>query len=223
MLSKPYKLIHKVDINKYYVMELDGYNQYLAIESIFYLRNQPKAKPKEKTQGLKLLRFSAPVLALMASYTEVEELERTVLHGKEEIKYKKIDISAIRNWLNDIMQDSDELKDSTTLSISAPETYENDTVKALQMEGFEVFGVIQEGSRTDTVLMVKQNPLGIFRILELVLTGKEEKSLVTANTFTFNKEIAEKVIDTLDDFKPKKSNKKIEEELDKIEKEKEND
>ena len=214
MLKKPFKLIHKVDINRYYVVEFDRYNRFIATESIFFVKNNPTAKPKEMTQGMKLLRLSAPILGLLVGYYElpVEREEKKDI-GIEKF-YPRMDLDPIRVWINELIESQGDVKEGQYGGITTPTEYDNPTVKALVDEGYEIMGVLEEGSRTDTVLLVKQNPLGIFRVAELVLTGKETgKSVVSLTTHTFNKDIAVKILDDLDNFRTKKSNTQIDKEL----------
>lgn len=214
MLKKPFKLIHKVDINRYYVVEFDRYNRFIATESIFFVKNNATAKPKEMTQGMKLLRLSAPILGLLVGYYElpVEREEKKDI-GIEKF-YPRMDLDPIRVWINELIESQGDLKEGQYGGITTPTEYDNPTVKALVDEGYEIMGVLEEGSRTDTVLLVKQNPLGIFRVAELVLTGKETgKSVVSLTTHTFNKDIAVKILDDLDNFRTKKSNTQIDKEL----------
>lgn len=216
MLKKPFKLIHRVDINRYYVVELDRYNRFIATESIFFLKNNPSAKPKEMTQGMKLLRLSAPVLGLLVGYYELPVTEEKKTDQGVEKYYPKINLDPIRKWINELIETQEDLKEGQYGGITTPTEYDNPTVKALLEEGYEIIGVIEEGSRTDTVLLVKQNPLGIFRIAELVLTGKETgKSVVSLTTHTYNKDIAVKVLNDLDNFRSSKSNTQIDKELEK--------
>jgi hypothetical protein len=214
MLKKPFKLIHKIDINRYYVVEFDRYNRYITTESIFFFKNNPNAKPKEMTQGIKMLRLSAPVLGILVGYYELPVEVETKRDKHIERYYPRMNIDPIRKWIMSLLESQEDLKDGQYQGITTPETYDNPTVKALIEEGFEMVGVIAEGSRTDTVILLKQNPLGIFRVAELVLTGKETgKSVVSLTTHTFNKDIAVKILDDLDNFRTKKSNKEIDKEL----------
>ena len=214
MLKKPFKLIHKVDINRYYVVEFDRYNRFIATESIFFVKNNPTAKPKEMTQGMKLLRLSAPILGLLVGYFELPVEREEIKDKHTERYYPKINLDPIRKWIMDLIESQEDLKEGQYGGITTPTEYENPTVTALIEEGYEIIGVIEEGSRTDTVLLVKQNPLGIFRVAELVLTGKETgKSVVSLTTHTFNKDIAVKILNDLDNFRTKKSNTQIDKEL----------
>lgn len=216
MLKKPFKLIHKVDINRYYTVEFDRYNRYLATESIFLLKNTATAKPKERTQAMKLLRLSAPILGLFVGYYELPVEEQKEKSGVIEKYYPHLDLKPIKEWINELIESQEDLKEGQYGGITTPDDYDNPTVKGMLEEGFEILGVIEEGSRTDTLLLVKQNPLGIFRVAELILTGKETgKSLVSMTTHTYNKEIAMKVIENLDSFSSKKSNTRIEKEMEK--------
>jgi len=216
MLKKPFKLIHRVDINRYYVVEFDRYNRFIATESIFFVKNNPSAKPKEMTQGMKLLRLSAPVLGLLVGYYELPvEREEKKEAGVEKF-YPKMNLDPIRAWIQSLIESQEDLKEGQYGGITTPTEYDNPTVKALIEEGYEIIGVVEEGSRTDTVLLVKQNPLGIFRIAELILTGKETgKSVVSLTTHTFNKEIAMKILKDLDNFRTNKSNTQLDKELEK--------
>lgn len=219
MLQKPFRLLNRVDLNRYYVMELDDYNRYLATEGIFFLRKNAGAKPKERTQTLKLLRLSAPVLGLFIGYFQIQPTEEREYNGIKEKIYPRMDLTPVKRWINELMESQEDLKDGQYTGITTPDAYDNITVRALEQEGYELFAVIEEGSRTDTVLMVKQNPLGIFRIAELVLTGQEEKTTVSMNTHTFNKDIVVRVIENLDNFSSKLTNHQIDKIL---EREKEN-
>jgi hypothetical protein len=216
MLNKPFQLIHKIDFNRYYVVEFDRYNRFIATETIFYLKNNPNSKAKEKTQGLKMLRLSAPILGLLIGYSQLPVSEEINKGIEAEKLYKRLDVDFIKAWINDLIGTQGDLKDGQYEGISTPDTYENPTVQALIQEGYEILSVIQEGSRTDTVLLIKQNPLGIFRVAELVLTGKETgKTLVSMTTHTLNKDIATKIIEKLDNFRTKKTNTQIEKEIEK--------
>jgi hypothetical protein len=214
MLKKPFRLLHKVDINRYYVVEFDRYNRFIATESIFFVKNNPNAKPKEMTQGMKLLRLSAPVLGLLVGYYELPVEREESKNDTVEKYYPKMDLNPIREWINQLIESQADLKEGQYGGITTPSEYDNPTVKALIEEGYEVIGVLEEGSRTDTVLLVKQNPLGIFRIAELILSGKETgKSVVSLTTHTFNKEIAMKILENFDNFRTNKSNTQIDKEL----------
>jgi len=214
MLRKPFRLLHKVDINRYYVVEFDRYNRFIATESIFFVKNNPNAKPKEMTQGMKLLRLSAPVLGLLVGYYELPVEREESKNDTVEKYYPKMDLNPIREWINQLIESQADLKEGQYGGITTPSEYDNPTVKALIEEGYEVIGVLEEGSRTDTVLLVKQNPLGIFRIAELILSGKETgKSVVSLTTHTFNKEIAMKILENFDNFRTNKSNTQIDKEL----------
>jgi hypothetical protein len=214
MLKKPFRLLHKVDINRYYVVEFDRYNRFIATESIFFVKNNPNAKPKEMTQGMKLLRLSAPVLGLLVGYYELPVEREESKNDTVEKYYPRMDLNPIREWINQLIESQEDLKEGQYGGITTPSEYDNPTVKALIEEGYEIIGVLEEGSRTDTILLVKQNPLGIFRIAELVLTGKETgKSVVSLTTHTFNKEIAMKILENFDNFRTNKSNTQIDKEL----------
>jgi hypothetical protein len=214
MLKKPFRLLHKVDINRYYVVEFDRYNRFIATESIFFVKNNPNAKPKEMTQGMKLLRLSAPVLGLLVGYYELPVEREESKNDTVEKYYPKMDLNPLREWINQLIESQADLKEGQYGGITTPSEYDNPTVKALIEEGYEIIGVLEEGSRTDTVLLVKQNPLGIFRIAELILSGKETgKSVVSLTTHTFNKEIAMKILENFDNFRTNKSNTQIDKEL----------
>jgi hypothetical protein len=214
MLRKPFRLLHKVDINRYYVVEFDRYNRFIATESIFFVKNNPNAKPKEMTQGMKLLRLSAPVLGLLVGYYELPVEREESKNDTVEKYYPKMDLNPLREWINQLIESQADLKEGQYGGITTPSEYDNPTVKALIEEGYEIIGVLEEGSRTDTVLLVKQNPLGIFRIAELILSGKETgKSVVSLTTHTFNKEIAMKILENFDNFRTNKSNTQIDKEL----------
>lgn len=213
MLAKPFKLIHKIDINRYYHVMFDPYNQFVVTESIFYLRHNPNAKPKEKTQALKMLRLSAPVLSLVIGYAGLPPIEKDKGAGPENF-YPKMDLSPVKEWINTLIESQKDLKDGQFQGITTPDTYENETIKALvEKEGFEILGVLDEGSRTDTVLLVKQNALGVLKIIEAVVSGKEEKSVVSVQTHVFNVDICKKLVDSFAHPSTKKSNKELEKEL----------
>ena len=165
---------------------------------------------------MKLLRLSAPVLGLLVGYYELPVEREESKNDTVEKYYPRMDLNPIREWINQLIESQEDLKEGQYGGITTPSEYDNPTVKALIEEGYEIIGVLEEGSRTDTILLVKQNPLGIFRIAELVLTGKETgKSVVSLTTHTFNKEIAMKILENFDNFRTNKSNTQIDKELEK--------
>jgi hypothetical protein len=210
MLKKPYRLIHKIDLNRYYILAIDPINKFLATETIVPFHTGDKKKTQEFSQALKLFRMSAPVLATLVTFDQLPNISEV----KGEELYPTIQFSTVRENLLDLIKQHGN-EDPQFQSISIPEAYDNAVVTSLVEEGCEIIGVIREGSRTDTVLLMKQTNIGIIRFYEVIVSGADKKTVISFITHTFNKEVVRRVLNGFDQTNKGQPNKKIDKEEEK--------
>jgi hypothetical protein len=84
-MNKNYKKFYEIGSNRYYTLEADD-ELFLATETVVPVKNiLPFMKPKQMTQGLKLLKISAPVLTLMTLVADCKPLDEQVEHTPDEL------------------------------------------------------------------------------------------------------------------------------------------
>lgn len=113
-MNKKYELFYEKGQNRYYTLIADG-ETYLATESVIPVARMFRfLKPKNMTQGLKLLKFSTPIAFLMRELTEIKKEKGQRGVSEDMIRYTKIDNDKLKNdiykcYENVIKEQRDEL------------------------------------------------------------------------------------------------------------------
>lgn len=190
MLPKPYSLVNKLGINRYYTLDVNDMT-YIAIESIVGVPKniRPKGVKAEFTQALKLLPLHSPIVMLLGIVMNLNSNGKRVNKmGFEEDFYDLLNLDAIRELIKKYYDDhKDEMDNSHKERFLFPDTVPNDAVENFISTGYNILFVDKEGSRTHTVWLVTTSDLGDVRFLELVLSGPNGYDfLLQTTTYVFD-------------------------------------
>ena len=113
-MNKKYELFYEKGQNKYYTLFADG-ETYLATESVIPVARRFRfLKPKNMTQGLKLLKFSTPIAFLLNELVNVKKVKGQRNVPEDLIKYeiinnKKVKEDIYSSYANIIKEQRDDL------------------------------------------------------------------------------------------------------------------
>ena len=201
MLKKPYKLVFKKGINRYYTLGIND-EKFLAIETVVNVPKPARLRgmAKEFTQALKLLPLSSPILYMLMAFNMidgVEEVENEL--GFKEQRYPLIDIAALRDMIKKYL---DEHKNDIDASLfnrySFVDSVNNDFVKALIGQGYNILFVDKEGSKTNTIWLVRSSILGGVRLFELITSGGDGFDvLLHSTTYSLDIPLIKEIMGTI--------------------------
>lgn len=190
MLPKPYSLIDKIGINRYYTLDVNDMT-YVAVESVVNVpkKIRPKGVKAEFTQALKLLPLHSPIVMFLSVMMNLNSNGKRVNKmGFEEDFYDLVDIDALRGLIKNYYDThKDEMDDSHKDRFLFPDTIQNDAVKNFISTGYNILFVDKEGSRTHTIWLVTTSDLGDVRFLELIVSGPNGYDfLLQTTTYVFD-------------------------------------
>jgi hypothetical protein len=173
-MDKSYKKFYEIGNNRYYTLTADQ-ELYIATES--FIKVAPRfsfLKPKTLTQGLKLLKLTAPIAILfgLVANAELDGKRNKKDTAEELLKYKKVKHSVVRDlikaaYMDTIELQKEELNEWLKVMRTKVEEKISDKKGAVNAKEFEdrmqVFY-----NRYDNALNVieKNNPLGKTVILD---------------------------------------------------------
>lgn len=200
MLKKPYYLLEKRGVNRYYLINANS-EAYLAIEGVFFAPYQGKKKAdsrlKEVTQDLRVLKITPVILATIKSLADTAplgEVENNM--GYKEKRYPPVLATAVKDSMRAYYDRAKAQYDlsQVPLTFEFHDTHENKVIKELIAEGFELLSVEKEGSAVDTVTLMKSSPLGTLRFLQIVAAGRNGSIVSSASTYTIDVPLAKLIV-----------------------------
>lgn len=199
MLKKPYELLLKKEINRYYLLPLPDVNM-VAVETVMKTRGW-FGREKDLTVALDMIPLNSALLAVFLEFLNLKQVGEKVISDDipAEIIYANIDIKPIRNKLKKLASGID----TNFVYGGIPS---NDTVKELISEGYQMVGTHNIGSHAREVWLMKSNDFGVLHVMRVFLHGKKGvDSVAYAKLSLFDKELVQSIISKI-------TNKKFEEE-----------
>lgn len=191
MLKKPYELLLKKEINRYYLLPLPDVNM-VAVETVMRTRGW-FGREKEFSVALDMIPISSGLLAIFLEFIKLEPIgEKTIADDMPSEKiYGSLNIKPIREKLKKIAKDIDTNFNYTGVT-------SNDTVKEIIEEGYQMLGVQTIGSHAREVWLVKTNDFGTLHVMRVFLHGKKTvDSVGFAKLNLFDQELVKLILEKI--------------------------
>jgi hypothetical protein len=191
MLKKPYQLLLKKEINRYYLLPLPDSNM-VAVETVMTTRGL-FGKEKEFSVALDMIPINSGLLATFLEFIKVKPIgEKKITDDMPSEKlYPSLNIKPIREKLKKITKNMD-----TNFNYHGIPS--NDTVKSLLEEGYQMLGVQTIGSHAREVWLIKTNDFGTLHVLRVFLHGKNTvDSVGFAKLNLFDQELVKKILEKI--------------------------
>jgi hypothetical protein len=182
MLKKPYLLLEKRGLNRYYTLKVNDID-YLATETIVEM-NEGKKKG-EFTQALKLLPLTAPMLMLLLNFARREIFgEKEDAFGDKEEVYTPLGLGFIKQQAHDLFKDVDK-------NFEFVDSVDNPTIKSyIENDGFELYCLEQQSKHMYSSWLIYSNERGLLRIMEVITAGKEGfNNVIATNSYVLDRSI----------------------------------
>lgn len=190
MLKKPYKKIHDIELNNYYLLDTAD-TTFLATESVLpYKRLFRKG---EFTTAIKMLPLNSNILYAFAKVLMLTKTgESEAKDGIEKEEYFQIlDVKSVRNELKSIVASAD--VENHKFDYQKP--VHNETIKQLLLEGYELLTTEIIGTYMRKHWLMRSDKNGVVRVVEATLGGKPASAKVVDIKFhTVNRNIITKIL-----------------------------
>jgi hypothetical protein len=186
MLKKPYELLEKRGINRYYTLKVNDID-YLAVETV--LEAKEGKKKSEFSQALKVLPLTAPMLFLLLQFTKADfKGEKEDTFGDKEPIYAPLEMPIIKTQ-------ADELFAKVDKNFYFADNVENKTISSLiDNEGFELYCVEEHSKHLRSSWLVYTNERGLLRLTEILTAGKEGfGNVIATNSYALDRTILVKL------------------------------
>ena len=185
MLKKPYKLIHTIDSNNYYILEVDK-ALYLTVETVArYGRKQRK----ELTTALKQFPLTSFNIRLFNKVLELKDLGDGNDDGLEyEPNFESFDLRRLRSDLHELIG-----KDSPILFNKSTS---NEALMKFIGEGNGMYCVVDGGRYSRTHWLARTDKFGNVRIYEVLMYDKpSQEKIIDMNMYVFDRDTMTKAIE----------------------------
>jgi hypothetical protein len=191
MLKKPYELLLKKEINRYYLLPLPDTNM-VAVETVMKTKGW-FGREKEFSVALDMIPINSGLLAIFLEFIKLEPNgEKTIADDMPSEKlYPSLNVKPIREKLKKIAKDID-----TNFSYTGVTS--NDTVKEIIEEGYQMLGVQTIGSHAREAWLFKTNDFGTLHVMRVFLHGKKTvDSVGFAKLNLFDQELVKLILEKI--------------------------
>lgn len=185
MLKKPYKLIHTIDKNNYYILDA-GDTLYITVETVARYGRKMK---KELTTAIKQFPLTSFNIRLFAKVLELKDLGEKEKDGMEdEPKFEEFNMYSFRADMHQLVG-----KDSPVLF---NRTSSNTALQAFMGEGNKAYCVVDGGKYSRTHWMARTDKFGNLRMYEALMYDKPAvEKMIDMNMYVFDRETMQKALD----------------------------
>jgi len=181
MLKKPYKLIHTLESNNYYILDA-GDSLYLTVETV--LRYGKKGK-KQVTTAIKQFPLTSFNIRIFAKVLELKNLSPS---QEIEPDYERLNLRKLREDMHELIgRDSPILFNKTT---------SNTALTQFIGEGNGLYCVVDGGRYSRTHWLARTDKFGGLRMYEVLMYDKpSQEKIIDMNMFVFDRETMDKAME----------------------------